>query len=100
VVPKVRDDLLEPSSPVSDFTDDELTAMALSADPSQPLDPDAVPIQVYLASETPLPEWYMAPVTARHSARWQRLVIMAIIGAFILIEAVGLCSTYGQMPLH
>ena len=87
-------------APASEITDDELTALALSADPSEPLDPDAVPIQAYLASEAPLPEWYMAPVMARHSARWQRLVILAIIGAFVLIEAVGLCSTYGQVPLH
>jgi len=42
----------------------------------------------------------MAPVTARHSGRRQRAVILSIVGAFLLIEAFGLCSTYGQFPFH
>jgi hypothetical protein len=83
------------------ITDEELTALALSADPDQPLDPDAVPIGVYLANAVgPLPEWYMAPVMARHSGRRQRAVILAVVGSFVLIEAFGLCSTYGQWPFH
>jgi hypothetical protein len=87
------------ASPV--ISDDELTALALSADPDLPLDPDAVPIGVYLAnSAPPLPEWYMAPVMARHSGRRQKAVILAVVGSFVLIEAFGLCSTYGQWPFH
>ena len=83
------------------ISDDELTALALSADPDLPLDPDAVPIGVYLAnSAAPLPEWYMAPVMARHSGRRQKAVILAVVGSFVLIEAFGLCSTYGQWPFH
>ena len=27
-------------------------------------------------------------------------VVLAIVGAFLLIEAFGLCSTYGQLPFH
>jgi hypothetical protein len=80
--------------------DDELDALAMAADPNQPISPDAVPLSVYLASVSPLPEWYMPPVVTRRSGRWQRLVIAALIGAFVLIEAVGLCSTYGQPPFH
>ncbi len=83
------------------ISDEELTALALAADPDQPLDPDAVPLSAYLAaSPGPLPEWYMAPVMARHSGRRRQAVILAIIGAFVLIEAFGLCSTYGQFPFH
>jgi len=88
------------------ISDDELTALALAADPDQPLDADAVPMAVYLANEPgfdepgALPHWYMAPVMARHSGRRQRMVILALIGAFLLIEAFGLCSTYGQTPFH
>ena len=83
------------------ITDEELTALALAADPEQPLDPDAVPVAVYLADAAgPLPEWYMAPVMARHSGRSRRAVILAVIGSFLLIEAFGLCSTYGQWPFH
>jgi hypothetical protein len=83
------------------ITDEELTALALSADPDQPLDADAVPIGVYLANAVgPLPDWYMPPVMARHSGRRQRAVILAVVGSFVLIEAFGLCSTYGQWPFH
>jgi hypothetical protein len=91
------------------FTDDELTALALAADPDQPLDSDAVPMSDYLSSEKVglsgekvglLPEWYMAPVMTRHISRAPQLVVLIVIGAFLLIEAVGLCSTYGQLPFH
>jgi hypothetical protein len=83
------------------ITDDELTALALAADPDQPIDADAVPLAVYLAETAgPLPEWYMAPVMARHSGRRRQAVILSIVGSFLLIEAFGLCSTYGQWPFH
>jgi len=83
------------------ISDEELTALALAADPDQPLDADAVPVAVYLATTPgPLPEWYMAPVMTRHSGRRRQAVILAIVGAFLLIEAFGLCSTYGQFPFH
>ena len=48
----------------------------------------------------PLPAWYMAPVMARHSGRRRKAIILAVVGAFLLIEAFGLCSTYGQFPFH
>jgi hypothetical protein len=80
---------------------DELTALALAADPDAPLHPDAVPIDQYLGTQAPsLPIWYMAPVARRHMGRVGRLVVLAVVGAFVLIEAFGLCSTYGQLPFH
>jgi hypothetical protein len=91
-------DLAEPTSPLSDG---ELEALALAADPDEGISPDAVPIGVYLATEVgPLPDWYMPAVTARNGGRRRRVVILALIGAFVLIEAFGLCSTYGQLPFH
>jgi hypothetical protein len=88
----------EAGDPISD---EELTALALAADPDQPLDDDAMPMADYLAEAYgPLPEWYMAPVMARHSGRRRQAVILSVIGAFLLIEAFGLCSTYGQFPFH
>lgn len=81
--------------------DDELEALALAADPDAPLAPDAVPLDVYLGTVAgPLPDWYMPRVTTRRSAGRRRIVILALIGAFVLIEAFGLCSTYGQLPFH
>lgn len=81
--------------------DDGLTALALAGDPDAPPAPDAVPIDIYLgATSGPLPDWYMPAVRARRGRRWQRLVIVALVGAFVIIEAFGLCSTYGQVPFH
>jgi len=82
------------------ITDEELTALALAADPDAPLDPDAVPLSAYLA-QLPglLPGWYMPPAMASSGNRWRTPVIVAIILAFLLIEAWGLCSTYGQVVL-
>jgi hypothetical protein len=89
------------------ITDEELTALALAADPDRPLDADAVPLSVYLAqapgylAQVPglLPNWYMPPAMASSGSRWRTAVILGVILAFVLIEAWGLCSTYGQVVL-
>ncbi len=82
------------------ITDEELTALALAADPESPLDADAVPLSVYL-SQVPglLPQWYMPQATASCGSRWRTAIILSVIFAFVLIEAWGLCSTYGQVVL-
>jgi hypothetical protein len=78
------------------LSDDDLTALALAADPFEPLAPDAVPYDVYLGSEPSLlPEWYMGRATAIHASKWRRPIVLAVVGAFLLIDAAGLCSTYG-----
>ena len=85
--------------PDDSLTDEELTALALAGDPDQPLDDDAVPLADYLRDErvVTLPAWYM-PVAARQSDwRWRRGVVLVVVLAFVLIEASGLCSTYGQL---
>ncbi|HUY65074.1 MAG TPA: hypothetical protein VMV14_11245 [Acidimicrobiales bacterium] len=82
------------------WSDEELTELALAADPDAPLDPSAVPIGRYLAGlPSYLPSWYMAPVMARHAGRWRTAVILSVVAAFVVIEALGLCSTYGQIQL-
>jgi len=89
---------LSAGPPVSD---DELTRLAMAADPDAPLDDDAMPLNAYLdaAGVSPLPVWYM-PVAVRQSDwRWRRAVVVAVIVAFLAIEASGLCSTYGQLVL-
>jgi len=87
--------------------DDELTALALAADPDEPVGPDAVPLHEYLSQSlsqssgapaaATLPVWYMPAVMARGGGRWRFVVIATIVVAFVVIEAVGLCSTYGQL---
>jgi hypothetical protein len=87
-------------------TDDELTDLALAADPDGELSGDAVNLWDLLASEhdeiaTPrLPEWYMpAPRAGARPPRkrWHRWVAAAVIASFVLINVLGLCITYGQL---
>jgi hypothetical protein len=82
------------------ITDEELTALALAADPDQPLGDDAVPLSDYLARiPSLLPNWYMPAPMASTGSRWRTAIILAIVAAFVMIEAYGLCSTYGQVVL-
>ena len=83
------------------ITDEELTELALAADLDAPLPADAVPIGVHLSQfAAPLPLWYMPPV-ARLSGgrRWKTPFVLAVVGAFVLIDAMGLCNTYGILSL-
>jgi len=90
------------------FDDDELVRLALDADPDAPLPDDAVPIWQVLGHDdghggdgTLLPSWYMpAPMGGGRRRRWsrrKRIVVLVVIVAFLVIDAYGLCSTYGQI---
>jgi|SRR5271157_3615982 len=82
----------------ANLTDAELTALALAADPDEPLGADAVPLALYMAQSAGLlPQWYMPPAAARFSNKWLTPVVLAIVLALLVIEAWGLCSTYGQV---
>lgn len=84
------------SLPDPGITEEELTELALAADPRTPLAEDAVPIGVHLAQfAAPLPLWYMPPVTRSGGRRWRAPVVLAVVIAFLLIDAMGLCNTYG-----
>ena len=81
---------------------DELTRLALDADPDAPLAVDAVPLAQHLGglAETAgvlLPAWYMpAPGGAVRQGRgWRRVAAIVAIASFTGINATGLCSTYG-----
>ena len=80
------------------FTEVELTELALAADPDAPLAEDAVPLSVYL-DEAPglLPTWYMPSPMVRGGKSWRLPVVLVIVAAFVIIEAFGLCSTFGQL---
>ncbi len=80
------------------FTEAELTELALAAGPVQPVGDDAVPIDEYLGrSGGLLPSWYMPAPMARTGGRWRLPVVLVIVGAFLVIEALGLCSTFGSL---
>lgn len=75
------------------FTDDELAALALAADPDEPIDEAAVPFGGSSASPL-LPAWYM-PAPQGAVGRSRRVAGAAIIVSLVLVNAVGLCVTYG-----
>jgi hypothetical protein len=83
------------------FTEEELTTLAMAADPDAPLSDDAIPLSLHLAkfAGAALPEWYMAPATSGSGRRWRTPVVVAIVFAFVLIEALGLCNTFGQLTI-
>lgn len=81
------------------LTDDELTALALAADPDVDLGDDAVSLWDLEKTEAEgdlLPSWYMpSPMVGARLQGWKRSVGLVIIVSFLLINAAGLCSTYG-----
>jgi hypothetical protein len=82
----------------SEFTDEELSALALAADPDEPLGPDAVPLNLFPAFGAGLlPVSYMPPVMSRGARRWRIPVVLSIVGALFTIDALGLCVTYGHV---
>ena len=81
------------------ITEEELAELALAADPDAPLPEDAVPIGVHLSqfAAAPLPLWYMPAVARSSGGRWRLPVVLAVVSAFFLIDALGLCNTYGVL---
>ena len=77
-------------------TDEELARLALAADPDVTLPDGAVPWDG--AAPAPLlPDWYMpAPVSGGRLRGWRRTVVLLLVLAFVIIEAYGLCSTFGR----
>ena len=83
-------------------TDAELEALALAVDAGEPVADDAVPIDEFLAHEQgTLPEWYMPAPWPRARARgvWARATVFGLVGTFLVLEALGLCSTYGHVVI-
>ena len=77
-------------------SDDELAAEALAADPEQPIPADAVPLS-FGADSVPglLPDWYMPAATRRAQGTLRRGVVGVFVLALVVINAAGLCVTYG-----
>jgi hypothetical protein len=82
------------------ISDDELSALALAADPDTVVADDAVNLWELAGHEGGLlPDWYMPALSSgsRVHPRWRRRVAMVIICAFLVVDAYGLCSTYGYL---
>jgi hypothetical protein len=79
---------------VGTISDDELTALAMAADPDAPIDDDATPWTGDDGRSELLPAWYM-PVAVTSGRRRHRVVVAVIIGALLVVNGAGLCVTYG-----
>jgi hypothetical protein len=86
-------------APETALSEEELIELAMAADPDVALPPDAVPIDVHLSRLAPLPLWYMPPVARSVAGRWRRPIVLTVVAAFLLIDALGLCNTYGVLSL-
>jgi hypothetical protein len=77
------------------ISDEELTALALAADPEAPIDPDATP---FGAGDEPglLPAWY-APggILPPSGGRTRRRIAAVVVLALLVVTAAGLCVTDG-----
>ncbi len=78
------------------ISDEELEAIALAADPDVLLDDDAVPFVVDRpVGPELLPEWYMPVPQTTKRTPGRMIGAATIVGALVLVNAAGLCVTYG-----
>lgn len=89
------DDDVRFDEPETEITDEELTALALAADPDAPVPDDAVPFGDNDPASFPLlPQWYMpAPGIRRSRGRAAVMFVFAI--SLVVINIGGFCVTYG-----
>lgn len=98
----MADELLpgEWSSDGERISDDELAELALSADPEPFLGPDAVPLRLGVApGAATLSSWYMPAVVVQRASGWRRPVLVGIVATLVVLEALGLCSVFGQVVI-
>ncbi len=82
------------------FDDEELASLALAAEPLSVPDAGAVPIDTVLRSPgTTLSAWYMPAVTATRLSGWRRPVLLGLVVTLVALEALGLCSVFGQVVI-
>ena len=94
------EDLVDDDLAGARLTDEELTAFALAADVDQPLADDAVPFDAHLAGFGDLlPDWYMPAPAAYRGRRTHAVVGGVIILSLLVVNAVGLCVTYGHLDI-
>ena len=92
----VESDISELGIDEFEISDEELTALALAADPDAPIADDAVPVGSLQAEGDPLlPSWYMPVSASRARKDWRAVVAVAIAVGLVLINAFAICVTYG-----
>jgi len=82
------------------ISDVELSELALSADPDGPVADGATPLQLAPAfSPGLISAWCMSAISARRVSVWRMWVMLFIVGLLLMLEALGLCSVFGQVMI-
>jgi hypothetical protein len=82
------------------LSDDELAELALSADPGERLAADATPLPGSVpADDGPLPGWYMPAPRRVVRSRRNTAIALTFVIALLIINALGLCITYGILEI-
>ena len=82
------------------ISDDELAELALGADPHPIIDPRVAPWRPLTHTVAGLlPEWYMPLPAGTRRGTGAKIAEGVIIASFVLINALGLCVTYGWVTL-
>jgi hypothetical protein len=82
------------------LSDDELTEIALAADPDAPINLDAQPWHFSQGiSRNLLPEWYMPIPMARGRGRGAQIAAVSVVVGMVVVCAFGLCITSGFLQL-
>ncbi len=83
-----------------EVTDAELCEMALAADPTECLADDAEPLDGSVPPDDgPLPGWYMPAPRRVVRSRRRTVVTLILVAAFLVINALGFCITYGVLEI-
>jgi hypothetical protein len=92
------DDDLDDVHDTVEWSDEELTELALAADPDAPIDDEAVPFGQREGGAL-LPDWYMpVPAGLARSPR-KRATVGLIVLSLLALNAAGLCVTYGVIEV-
>ena len=82
------------------ISDEELTELALSADPAPALSADATPWTGSMLHQPGLlPDWYMPTPASLRFGRLPRALVIALVVGFVAIIAFGLCVTSGFISI-
>ena len=83
-----------------EISDEELTALALAADPDAAVADDAVPFGDGDRARRP-PAGVVHAAPRQRAGRSRRVVFAVFIGALLVVNGAGLCVTYGipEIPL-
>ncbi len=80
------------------LSDEELTSLALAADPHAPIPDDAVPFG-RRDDGSLLPDWYMPVPATLVRSTGKRAVVGMIVLSLVALNAAGLCVTYGVVEI-